>query len=191
MRRTLRVLVLLGMTAGPFGSACGPWSGAGAAQSVTTLQAKGALLAGPEASAAPLLLIDPGTPATVDGSPVGNYYPVTVNGVSGWLPGELLAVDKGADGATTAVDSAAGGSNLTDAAPLAVGGEVAPAQQAETDAASPDAHAAIAQAEVTQCIVSRARPPDHRGAPGREGRAHRLWSGVAEHDHLTEEFAGR
>ena len=178
MRRTLRVLVLLGMTAGPFGSACGPWSGGVAAQSVTTLQAKGALLAGPEASAAPLLLIDPGTPATVDGSPVGNYYPVTVNGVSGWLPGELLAVDKGADGATTAVDSAAGGSNLTDAAPLAVGGEVAPAQQAETDAASPDAHAATDgnagdpagqsqpdAAAKTSDAPSTAGPADHAETP--------------------------
>ncbi len=133
MRRTLRVLVLLGMSVGPLGPACGPWAGGVAAQSLTTLQAKGVLLAGPESSAAPLVLVDPGTPATLDGAPVGDYYPVTVNGVSGWLPGELLAVDKVADGATTAVDSAAGGSNLTDAAPLAVGGEIAPAQQADTE----------------------------------------------------------
>jgi hypothetical protein len=73
-----------------------------------------------------------GTAVSIDGEPVDGYYPVSVEGLSGWLPGEVLEIAK--DAPVEAVDPGA--------APAETG-EVPPADQAPSGTADATASAPV------------------------------------------------
>src|SRR5215204_317025 len=48
----------------------------------------------PDPAAPVIALLTEGTIVSIDGPPVDGYYPVTTSGISGWMRGETLLVEK-------------------------------------------------------------------------------------------------
>ncbi|MFT4038765.1 MAG: SH3 domain-containing protein [Thermomicrobiales bacterium] len=105
----------------------------------------------PNPGAPMLALLQPGTVVTVDGPPVEGFYPVSVNGVTGWMRGETMQLTKDApageaDATPETTEDLANGevpiaqdaseTPLTDAELAPPGEDVAPVDQA---APAPDA----------------------------------------------------
>lgn len=64
------------------------------ARAAATVVAPAHLLAAPADDSGILLALDPGAVLTIDGPPEGAFYPVTAAGVSGWIDGGVMRVDK-------------------------------------------------------------------------------------------------
>jgi hypothetical protein len=64
------------------------------ARAGASVAAPAQLLAAPFGDSGVLLALEPGTELTIDGAPEGAFYPVTAVGVSGWIDGNMIRVDK-------------------------------------------------------------------------------------------------
>jgi uncharacterized protein YraI len=116
MRRTSAWVFVCALLAGA--AAPGGWVGPRPALAdAETLTGKAVVLAAPDPSAAALGIFDPGTVVSVDGPPQGAYYPVSVDGLSGWVPGALLSVPQDAPASGPVSTSSAGGASGEGSAP--------------------------------------------------------------------------
>jgi hypothetical protein len=97
----------------------------------TTVDAS--LLDAPDPGAAAIATLPWGTPVSIDGEPVAGYYPVSAEGLSGWLPGEVLEIAK--DAPAESVDAGAAPAGTGDVSPE----DRAPSETAGATAAAPAA----------------------------------------------------
>ncbi|MGH2615171.1 MAG: SH3 domain-containing protein [Thermomicrobiales bacterium] len=103
----------------------------------------------PAHGAAVLALLPEGTVVSIDGPPVDGFYPVSTDGLSGWMRGETMLLEKdvaadGGDPSLTAEDSAATG-------------EMAPVEQTAQDG-SVQVDPAAGDAQVDPSLTTTAAP---------------------------------
>jgi hypothetical protein len=98
-----------------------------------TVSVDAALLDAASPDAAVLTTLPWGTAVSIDGEPIEGYYPVSVEGLSGWLPGEVLEIAY--DAPVEAVDPGAAPAETSEAPPA----DQAPSDPAAAPAAAPPA----------------------------------------------------
>ena len=109
-----------------------------AALAATTVTAVTPLLAEPTAGAATVSVLPVGTDLAIQGAPRDGFYPVLAGGVSGWVDGAALAVDKQAAPAALAATAAPPAAPPPPTVPAAPS---PPAEVATSDASGTDGSA--------------------------------------------------
>jgi hypothetical protein len=130
------VVLLLGSIGGPVLQPAAVFA------TTATVSVDAALLDAASPDAGVLTTLAWGTAVSIDGEPVDGYYPVSVDGLSGWLPGEVLEI---ADDAPVEGVSPDAASAETGEVPSADQG---PSETTDATASAPVASEAIASEPV-------------------------------------------